>query len=183
MSKHGYSILRHHLLHSLLPLKSLFTRIYLNALYLIFCMIYPWATILKNPLLGHIMTDPLSVTTGIIAVAGLAYSSSKALYELILIIQDALQCFKIWISISRLLVKSCRLWKRILTVVVRGYLKARSHSYKRRSQLLRDVILHARTLRLRWKDLLYTLIIVEGALGIALNCISRIKASQIFRWG
>jgi hypothetical protein len=40
------------------------------------------------------MADPLSVTAGIIAVAGLAYSSSKALYELILTIQDAPQVFR-----------------------------------------------------------------------------------------
>jgi hypothetical protein len=40
------------------------------------------------------MTDPLSVTAGIIAVAGLAYSSSKALYELISTIQDAPQVFQ-----------------------------------------------------------------------------------------
>lgn len=40
------------------------------------------------------MTDPLSVTAGIIAVAGVAYSSSKALYELISTIQDAPQVFQ-----------------------------------------------------------------------------------------
>jgi hypothetical protein len=40
------------------------------------------------------MTDPLSVTAGVIAVAGLAYSSSKALYELISTIQDAPQVFQ-----------------------------------------------------------------------------------------
>ena len=40
------------------------------------------------------MTDPLSVTAGIIAVAGLAYSSSKALYELISTIQDTPQVFQ-----------------------------------------------------------------------------------------
>jgi hypothetical protein len=40
------------------------------------------------------MTDPLSVTAGVIAVAGLAYSSSKALYELISTIQDAPQGFQ-----------------------------------------------------------------------------------------
>jgi hypothetical protein len=40
------------------------------------------------------MTDPLSVTAGIIAVAGLAYSSSKALYEFISTIQDAPQVFQ-----------------------------------------------------------------------------------------
>jgi hypothetical protein len=40
------------------------------------------------------MTDPLSVTAGIIAVTGLAYSSSKALYELISTIQDAPQVFR-----------------------------------------------------------------------------------------
>jgi len=40
------------------------------------------------------MTDPLSVTASIIAVAGLAYSSSKALSELISTIQDAPQVFQ-----------------------------------------------------------------------------------------
>ncbi|OBT75572.1 hypothetical protein VF21_05832 [Pseudogymnoascus sp. 05NY08] len=40
------------------------------------------------------MTDPLSVTAGTIAVAGLAYSSSKALYELISTIQGAPQVFQ-----------------------------------------------------------------------------------------
>ncbi|KAG9232932.1 hypothetical protein BJ875DRAFT_465450 [Amylocarpus encephaloides] len=40
------------------------------------------------------MTDPLSVTVGIIAVASLAYSSSKALYELISTIQDAPPVFQ-----------------------------------------------------------------------------------------
>ena len=45
-------------------------------------------------MLERTMTDPLSVTAGIIAVAGLAYSSSKALYELISTIQDAPQVFQ-----------------------------------------------------------------------------------------
>jgi hypothetical protein len=40
------------------------------------------------------MADPLSVTAGVIAVAGLAYSSSKALYELISTIRDAPQEFQ-----------------------------------------------------------------------------------------
>jgi hypothetical protein len=40
------------------------------------------------------MTDPISVTASIIAVAGLAYSSSKALYDLISTIQDAPQVFQ-----------------------------------------------------------------------------------------
>ena len=40
------------------------------------------------------MTDPLSVSAGVIAVAGLAYSSSKALYELISTIRDAPQVFQ-----------------------------------------------------------------------------------------
>jgi len=40
------------------------------------------------------MTDPLSVTASIIAVAGLAYSSSKALYEIIPTIRDAPQVFQ-----------------------------------------------------------------------------------------
>lgn len=40
------------------------------------------------------MTDPLSITAGIIAVAGLAYSSSQALYELISTIQNAPQMFQ-----------------------------------------------------------------------------------------
>jgi hypothetical protein len=44
-----------------------------------------------NPLPGNSMTDPLDVTASVIAVAGLAYSSSKALYELISTIQDAPQ--------------------------------------------------------------------------------------------
>jgi hypothetical protein len=40
------------------------------------------------------MADPLSVTASVIAVAGLACSSSKALYELISTIQDAPQVFQ-----------------------------------------------------------------------------------------
>jgi hypothetical protein len=40
------------------------------------------------------MVDPLSVTAGVIAVAGLAYSSSKALYDLISTIRDAPQVFQ-----------------------------------------------------------------------------------------
>lgn len=40
------------------------------------------------------MADPLSVTAGIIAVAGLAYSSTKALYQLISSIRDAPTAFQ-----------------------------------------------------------------------------------------
>lgn len=40
------------------------------------------------------MADPLSITAGVIAVAGLAYSSSEALYELISTIRDAPQEFQ-----------------------------------------------------------------------------------------
>jgi hypothetical protein len=40
------------------------------------------------------MADPLSVTASVIAVAGLAYSSSKALYEFISAIQGAPQVFQ-----------------------------------------------------------------------------------------
>ncbi|RFU25376.1 hypothetical protein B7463_g10962, partial [Scytalidium lignicola] len=40
------------------------------------------------------MSDPLSVTANVVAVAGIAYSSSQALYELISTIQDAPQVFQ-----------------------------------------------------------------------------------------
>jgi hypothetical protein len=40
------------------------------------------------------MADPLGVTASVIAVAGLAYSSSKALYEIISTIRDAPQVFQ-----------------------------------------------------------------------------------------
>lgn len=40
------------------------------------------------------MTDPLSVTASVIAVAGLAYSSSKAVYELISTVKDAPQTLR-----------------------------------------------------------------------------------------
>jgi hypothetical protein len=40
------------------------------------------------------MTDPLSVTAGVIAVAGLAYASSRELHELILTIRDAPHVFQ-----------------------------------------------------------------------------------------
>jgi hypothetical protein len=40
------------------------------------------------------MADPLSITAGVIAVAGHAYSSSKVLYEVISTIRDAPQVFQ-----------------------------------------------------------------------------------------
>ena len=40
------------------------------------------------------MTDPLSITASVVAVAGLAYSSSKVLYELISTIRDAPSVFQ-----------------------------------------------------------------------------------------
>ena len=42
----------------------------------------------------HIMSDPVSLTASVIAIAGLAYSSSKALYEVISAIRDAPQVFQ-----------------------------------------------------------------------------------------
>jgi hypothetical protein len=40
------------------------------------------------------MADPLSITASVVAVAGLAYSSSKVLYELISTIRDAPSIFR-----------------------------------------------------------------------------------------